>query len=141
MSSSWLFRGFIRVLPLLPHKSKRNCNEAETSCSLQNFYFMKCLTLNQADQCEKHSCRECGVMACSMRNGSICLLHIKAWHSSHVSLAALKTQLYNHKQTHTDAQLLCRHDCIVEFYVLYNPCTITASPTLARTRLLPNSPL
>lgn len=61
--------------------------------------------------------------------------------TAHVSLAALKTQLYNHKQTHTDAQLLCRHDCIVEFYVLYNPCTITASPTLARTRLLPNSPL
>lgn len=107
----------------------------------QNFSFLKCLTLNQSDQCEKHSRRECGVLICSMRNYLICLLHIKAWHSLHVSPAVLKTQPYNHKQTHTGAQLLCRSDCILEFYILYNPCTITASPILARTRLLPNTPV
>lgn len=121
-------------------------NQRETAKKLkhfvhwQNFCFVKCLKLSQSDQCEKHSCRECGIMIYSMRNGLICLLHIKAWHSLHVSLAALKTQLYNHKQTHTGAQLLCRHDCILEFYVLYNPVQLQLLP-LARTRVLPNSPL
>lgn len=78
-------------------------NQRETATNLkhfvhsQNFSFLKCLTWNQSDQCEKHPCRECGVMICSMRNDLICLLHIKAWHSLHVSPAVLKTQLYNHK--------------------------------------------
>lgn len=98
-------------------------NQRETAMKLkhfvhsENFSFLKCLTLNQSDQCEKHSCRECGVMICSVRNDSICLLHIKAWHSFHVSPAVLKPQLYNHKQAHIGAQLFCRSDCILEFYV------------------------
>jgi len=43
-----------------------------------------------------------------------------------------KTQPYSHQQTHNGAQLLCRSDCLFQFYILYHLFTSTASPIHAQ---------